>query len=121
MHNPNIKIHSVHLPFLKGVGVGGGGFWASNQIFKKGGLDKTSTFREGLLGKRGVTFFRGGRNFQIKNKLKSEIFNGKKSWSEKIFFSVITKNSNWEILIFLGSLKNPTFRGAHKKPTLVTA
>ena len=32
MHNPNIKIHSVHLPpFLQGWAG-----WASNQIFKKG-------------------------------------------------------------------------------------
>ena len=34
--------------------------------------------------------------FHIKNKLKSEIFNSKKSLSAKIFFSVMTKNSNWE-------------------------
>ena len=30
--------------------------------------------------------------------VKSEIFNAKKSLKPKIFFSVITKNSNWEIL-----------------------
>ena len=36
--------------------------------------------------------------FSHKNKLKSEIFNGKKSLLVKIFFAVITKNSNWEIL-----------------------
>ena len=51
----------------------------SYQIFKKGGLDRTSTLRRGLLKKRGVTFFRGGCNFYKKNKLKSEIFNDKKS------------------------------------------
>ena len=48
--------------------------------FQKGGLDGTSTFRGGLLGKRGVTFFRGrGCNFhkKKKKKLKSEIFNKK--------------------------------------------
>ena len=49
-----------------------GGGWASNQIFKKGGADKTSTFRRG-------DFFQGGCNFHIKNKLKSEKFNDKKS------------------------------------------
>ena len=50
-----------------------GGGWASNQIFKKGGgAGKTSTFRGG-------DFFQGGFNFHIKNKLKSEIFNDKKS------------------------------------------
>ena len=39
----------------------------------------------------------GGCNFHIKNKLKSENFNDKKSLQAKIFFSIITKNSNWEI------------------------
>ena len=66
--------------------------------FQKGGeLDrgkglKISTFRGGS------DFFQGGCNFHIKNKVKSEIFNDKKSLQAKIFFSVITKNSNWEIL-----------------------
>ena len=32
------------------------------------------------------------------NKLKSEIFNDKKSLYAKIFFFLITKNSSWEIL-----------------------
>ena len=49
-----------------------------------------------------MTFFRegggGGCNFHIKNKLKSEIFNYKKSLQATIFFSVMTKNSNWDIL-----------------------
>ena len=36
--------------------------------------------------------------FFHKNKLKSEIFNDKKSLETKLFFSVIIKNSNWEIL-----------------------
>ena len=40
----------------------------------------------------------GGCNFYIKSKLKSEIFNDKKSWSSNMFSSVITKNLNWEIL-----------------------
>ena len=43
-------------------------------------------------------FFQGGVQFSHKNKLKSEIFNDKESLYAKIFFSVITKNSNWEIL-----------------------
>ena len=43
-------------------------------------------------------FFQGGCNFHIKNKLKSEIFNDKQGLQAKIFSSVITKNSNWEIL-----------------------
>ena len=40
-----------------------------------------------------MTFFSGGCSFNIKNKLKSEVFNDK-----KMFFSVITKILNWEIL-----------------------
>ena len=61
----------VGTPFLQRGG------WASNQIFRKGGLDRTSTFRGGLLGKRGW-LFSGGLQFSHKNKLKSEIFNDKK-------------------------------------------
>ena len=46
----------------------------------------------------GVIFFQGVFSFQIKNKPNSEIFNDKKSLYTKMFFSVITKNLNWEIL-----------------------
>ena len=57
---------------------------------------------EGVCWDRGVDFFQGGGggscNFQIKNKLKSKIFNNIKSLKANIFFSVITKNSNWKIL-----------------------
>ena len=54
--------HSVHpLPPC----AQGGGSWASNQIFKKGGLDRISTFTGGFLGKRG-DFFQGGCYFHIK-------------------------------------------------------
>ena len=45
-----------------------------------------------------MTFFKEGCSFYIKNKLKSEILNDKKSLKPKIIFSVITKNLNWEIL-----------------------
>ena len=115
-------------PFL----LGEGGGWTSNQILKKGGLDKTSTFG-GSCWERGGDFFRGCCNFNI-NKLKSEIFNDKKSLWTKIFFSVITKNSDWEILTknlvtfkredrvkdenlwyFGRPLKNLTFRGEFTK------
>ena len=45
--------------------------------------------------KRGSEFFqRRGCNFDIKDKLKYEMFNDKKSL-KTFFFSVITKNSNW--------------------------
>ena len=51
---------------------------------------------EGVAGKEGVTFFRRVCNFYVKKKLKSEIFNDKKSLETKIFFSVRAKNSNWK-------------------------
>ena len=50
-----------------------------------------SQFFEDVAGKEGVTFFRRVQSFYIKNKLKSEIFNNKKSIGTKIFFYVITK------------------------------
>ena len=49
----------------------------------------------------GVTFLKvkgGGCNFYIKNQPKSKIFNDKKFFETKMFLSVMTKNSNWEIL-----------------------
>ena len=71
-------------------------------------VEPRTNFSKGVVGKEGFTFFCGGGertvggsgaiNFHIKNKLKSEIFNDKKVYKQKIFFSVITKNLNWEIL-----------------------
>ena len=61
-------------PFCRGGGRG----WDSNQVFKKGGLTGPQLL-EGVAGKEGGDFFQGGCNFHIKNKLKSEIFNDKKS------------------------------------------
>ena len=54
------------------------GEWGLNPypIFKRG-LNRISIFRGDMLAKRGVTFFRGGCSFHIKNKLKSEIFHKK--------------------------------------------
>ena len=79
-------------------GRGGLSLWPNFQKVG-GGFHRILIFRGGLLGKRRVTFFReGGCSFYIKNKLKSEIFNKKKSLQTKMFFSVITKNLNWEIL-----------------------
>ena len=46
--------------------------------FQKRGLDRTSTLRGGCWGKEGVTFRGWGCNV-YKKKLKSEIFNNKKS------------------------------------------
>ena len=39
-----------------------------------------------------------GLQFSHKNKLKSDIFNDKKMFISKKIFSVITKNSNWQVL-----------------------
>ena len=71
--------------------------------FQKGGLHKVSIFRGGLLGMRVMTFFKGWGEgvcavFYIKNKLNSEIFSDKKSLKRRLFFSVISKNFNSEIL-----------------------
>ena len=44
----------AHPPFCWGGGLN------LQPDFKKGRLDRTSTFRVELLGKRGLTFFRGG-------------------------------------------------------------
>ena len=65
-------------------------------MFKKGSLTGPQLL-EGVAGKEGVTFFRGVAIF-TQQKIKSEIFNDKKSFQAKIFFSVITKNSNQELL-----------------------
>ena len=75
-----------NLPFL----LGGRGIEPPNKFSKRGGgLDRTSTFRGVCWERGGYFFFRGIPIF--------EIFNDKKSLQAKIFFSVITKNSNWEI------------------------
>ena len=78
--------HSVH-PFPLSAGGGrGGGVEPPTQFLKRGGLDRNSIFR------------RGSSFYIKKNKLKSEIFNDKKSLLTKMFFSVITKNLNQKIL-----------------------
>ena len=53
---------------------------------------------EGGCWERGGDFFQGEGVQLSHNKLKSEIFNDKNSLQAKIFFFVITKNLNWEIL-----------------------
>ena len=61
--------HSVHpLPFL----LEGGWGCTSNQIFKKGELDRTSTFRGGCWERWG-DFFGGGLQFSQKKKKNSNI------------------------------------------------
>ena len=67
---------------------------------QKRGIWRGPQLLEGVAGKEWGDFF------HIKNNLKPEIFNDKKSLYAKIFFSVITKNSNWEILLKnLGTFK----------------
>ena len=65
--------HSVHPP----LSAGGGGK-PPTKFSKRGGLTGP-TLLEGGCWERGGDFFQGGCNFHIKNKLKSEIFNDKKS------------------------------------------
>ena len=69
--------------------------WLS-KFSKRGGLTG-SQLQEGGCWTRGDNFFQEGLQFLLKNKLKSELFNGKKSFSKK-YFSAITKDSNWGIL-----------------------
>ena len=57
-----------------------------------------SPFLEGSYWERGGDFFQGGCSFYKKSKLKSKIFNGKKVYKQKMFFSVLPTNLNWEIL-----------------------
>ena len=69
-------------PFLQG-GEGGGGGLSLQPNFKKGGLDRTSTFRRGYW-ERGGDFFSGEGVQLSHNKLKTEIFNDKK-YKQKYF------------------------------------
>ena len=56
--NNSMDKHHVQPTFLGGGG--GGGVEPPKKIFKKGvGLDGISVLRDGLLGKKGVTLFRG--------------------------------------------------------------
>ena len=79
-------MHSVHPLSVEGRGGGGWGVVAPPTKFSKSGDFEGPQLLEGVC------------CFHIKKELKSEIFNDKESLSAKILFSVITKNSNWEIL-----------------------
>ena len=85
----------VCTPFPFCYGRGGLSFWPN---FQKGvgGFHRISIFRGGCWERGGWLFLGEGRgcSFYIKNKLKSEIFNKKKSLQTRMFFSVITKNFN---------------------------
>ena len=65
-HSYSCPVCSLKWPFTSFAAVvctsllsAGEGGWASNQIFKKGGLDRTSTFRRGCWEREG-DFFQGG-------------------------------------------------------------
>ena len=76
----HFHIMSTPPPF-SGAGVGwdvGVGLNLPN-FQKERGLDRTSTFREKLVWRGGWLFSGWGCNFYVKDKLKSEIFNDKKS------------------------------------------
>ena len=60
-----------------------GGVEPSTKLSKRGGLTGPQLLEGGLLRERGVTFFRGVQFSH--NKLKSEIFNGKKVYKQKYF------------------------------------
>ena len=68
-----------------------GGVEPPTKFSKRGGLTGPQLL-EGVAGKEGVTLIRRGLQFSHKNKLKSEIFNDKKSLLAKTFFCVTTKN-----------------------------
>ena len=70
---PNVVLIVCTPPFLQG-----GGGKPPTKFSKRGGLTGP-TLLEGGCWERGGDFFQGGCNFHIKNKLKSEIFNDKKS------------------------------------------
>ena len=92
------------LPLLLGVGDGWGLSLRPN--FQKGGYLTGSQFLEGACWENGGYFCQKagkwgegrGSSFYMKSKLKTELFNDKKGLQTKIFFFVITKNLNWEIL-----------------------
>ena len=83
------KLHSVH---SSSFFAGGGCVWfePSTTFLKKRGLTRSQV----VAGKDRGEFFQGGCSFYIKNQLKYEIFNDKKSLQTKKFLSLITKNLN---------------------------
>ena len=88
---------------------GRGGRWLNLLLnFQKGrGLDRTSVFRGGCLKREGWLFSGGGvAVFRWKDELKPGIFNHKKKFKRRMLCSLITKNSNWEILRIYLHLKD---------------
>ena len=73
MHSKLLNSHSVHPPLSDG-----GRVEPPTKFSKRGGLTGPQLL-EGVAGKEGVTLIRRGLQFSHKNKLKSEVFNDKKS------------------------------------------
>ena len=78
----------------------GGRVEPTTKFKKRGGLTGPQLL-DGGCWERGGDFFQGGGGAIVTYKLKSEIFNDKRSLEAKIFFFVITKNSNWEISLYI--------------------
>ena len=90
------RCHSI--PTVCSGWVGRGRGWTSIQIFQKGRGLTGSQFLEGGCLERKDELFQGKLQFLYKKKLKSETFKDKKSLWTTMFFSVTSKNLNWEIL-----------------------
>ena len=71
----HLEDHSVHPPCLS---EGGGGGEPPTKFSKRGGLTEPQLLERDSW-EREDDFVHGGCDFHIKNKLKSEIFNDKKS------------------------------------------
>ena len=61
-------------------------------------FDRILIFRGELVGKRGVTFLRGGLQFLMKNKLNLKCLITKTIYKQEMFLSATAMNSNCEIL-----------------------
>ena len=81
------------------AGCGGGGGWASYQIFEKGGgTGQDLNFERGLLGKKGWLFSRGVAVFSQKINWNLKYLLTKSFINKNVFLYIRTKNLNWEIL-----------------------
>ena len=90
-HLLSVQIYLIENWILEICGGGGrrgggrDGGSASDQIFRKGDIDRISVLRGGC-SKRGGWVFSGGCSFHIKIKLKSEIFSDKKNFINRNVF-----------------------------------
>ena len=89
-----VNVKSLHIVCTRSLSVWG--VELPTKFSKRGGLVGPQLL-ERVAGKEGMTFFMGDDAVFTHKKLKCEIFNNKKSLQAKIFFSVITNNSNWGI------------------------